>query len=63
MVTRKKLVDLKKLHEEMIMSSDELSCNPLLVVVTNYEPICFKKVQILILAWFHKIFRTVLSFS
>ena len=35
-----KLVDRVKLHEEMIMQSDELSCDPPLVYVVKYVPIC-----------------------
>ena len=35
-----KNLDLVKLHEEMIMLFNELSCDPLLVLVIKYVPIC-----------------------
>ena len=36
----KKPLDPVKLQKETIMSSDELSCNPALVLVLKYVPIC-----------------------
>ena len=36
----KKLVDQVNLYKEMIMPSDELSCNPPLVLIIKYVPIC-----------------------